>query len=507
MTPMLRYTNHLFLAALGLGVCADQLFYGRWLGVSVVLFTALCLATLLGFSIAEGRPPERSNLWMGAAALFFAFCAMWRATPLLAVFNILTTMGLALLLVAGYRKTGLQRWPGWQYPFNSLLALIELGLRPAPALVTSVSHMPIRGEQTRQLAPVGRGLVLALPIVGGFTGLLMAADSVFASYVFQIASLQLPFDLATVLPHMMLMLGVAWVCVGGVMVAMHNQFQPQIYESPPNELPAVGETQRLTQPQAKVQFVGSVEALTVLIAVNALFASFIAIQGAYFFGGVDTLARTGMTFSQYARRGFFELLAVAILALGLLWLLALLTHREKSWQRHAFNSASAVLIVLVLGLLASAFFRMRLYEQAYGYTHLRLYTYSFMIWLGLVLLLFLTALLREQPHVFTFGSFVTALAALALLNIANPDQMIVRENIARYQASADLDADYLATLSTDATPALVARLPLLDPTARNTIEQALRWQQEDLQVIATKSGWPGWHLSRAQAQAALANLR
>jgi hypothetical protein len=210
-----------------------------------------------------------------------------------------------------------------------------------------------------------------------------------------------------------------------------------------------------------------------------------------------------MTYAHYARRGFFELVAVACLALALLWGLALLARRERPWQRLAFNAACATLIALTFGMLASAFQRMLLYEHAYGYTRLRLYTHSFMIWLALVLGLFLLALLRDRPQLFTFGGFVSALAYLAVLNLANPDALIVRENLARYQATGKLDAYYLAGLSADATPELVAALPVLDGASRATIEQALVWQRDSLTTAEAGQGWPAWSLPRARALAAI----
>jgi len=210
-----------------------------------------------------------------------------------------------------------------------------------------------------------------------------------------------------------------------------------------------------------------------------------------------------MTFAEYARRGFFELLAVACLALGMLCALAFATRRETSRQRRGFNAASAALIALVLGLLASAFQRMLLYEQAYGYTQLRLYTQGFMIWLVVVLGLFLLGLLRDRPRVFVLGSFVAALVGLALLNVVNPDAMIVRENVARYQTDGKIDASYLSELSADATPDLVAALGRLDADTRATIEPALGYQRQQLTEAANEQGWPSWQLGRAWALAAI----
>ena len=43
-------------------------------------------------------------------------------------------------------------------------------------------------------------------------------------------------------------------------------------------------------------------------------ALFVGLQIAYLFGGLDTLVAAGMTYSDYARRGFFELVAAACLA-------------------------------------------------------------------------------------------------------------------------------------------------------------------------------------------------
>ena len=59
---------------------------------------------------------------------------------------------------------------------------------------------------------------------------------------------------------------------------------------------------------------GAVEAATILLVVDALFAIFVTLQLAWLFGGRDTLAMTGLTYAEYARRGFFDLVIVAVLA-------------------------------------------------------------------------------------------------------------------------------------------------------------------------------------------------
>jgi hypothetical protein len=369
-------------------------------------------------------------------------------------------------------------------------------------IVQTARSLPVHRSQLAAALPVARGVVLAVPALLGFGGLLMAADSVFASYVSQTLSFRIPLDLGSLVNHTLITVVITWLCAGGLVAALSVPSLP----AAPDALPSEGVTQRLQPSRAAWLSLGWVESLTVLVLVDGLFGSFMLVQGAYFFGGLDTLDRTGMTYANYARRGFFELIAVAGLALALLGLLALITQRHTPRQRQVFNAASGAMVVLVLGILVSAFQRMWLYEEAYGFTRLRVYTHSFMVWLAVVLLLFLAALLRSQPNVFVFGSFVAALVYLALLNLANPDALIVRANVARYYESHKLDAYYLASLSADATPDLVDSLERVDASARAVFLDAFQQQRLVLSEAHAQQGWPAWSISRARALAALDSI-
>jgi hypothetical protein len=127
-----------------------------------------------------------------------------------------------------------------------------------------------------------------------------------------------------------------------------------------------------------------------------------------------------------------------------------------------------------------------------------------MIWLAVVLLLFLGLLLRDSLRSFAFGTFVAALLYLAALNLVNPDALIARENIRRFQNGAELDAYYLTYLSSDATPTIAAMWPTLDAASREALTPNLRYQLWSLQRKETS--WPSWHLGRSQARTALEGL-
>jgi hypothetical protein len=253
---------------------------------------------------------------------------------------------------------------------------------------------------------------------------------------------------------------------------------------------------------------GVVEAVVILLAVDLLFLAFVAIQVTYLFGGQANITVEGFTYADYARRGFFELVAVGVLAMGLALGLLQVVRSSAGRGVRVFQACLTALIVLVLVILASAGQRLILYEAAYGFPTLRLYSHVFMAVLaGVFAWLLITIWWR--PERFAVGAFVAMMAFVAILDAINPDALIARQNVARYEATGDLDTDYLNGLSPDAVPALATALPTLSGQARTEAQAVLAhhavtraggrpepWQSRNLglerarEVLATH-GLPG----------------
>ena len=172
-------------------------------------------------------------------------------------------------------------------------------------------------------------------------------------------------------------------------------------------------------------FLGYVEATIVLGSVVALFAAFVVIQFQYFFGGTTNIHIDGYTYAEYARRGFGELVAVAFFALLMLLTLSAVTKRETETQRRIFSGLGVALVALLLVMLFSAFKRLGLYEEAYGFSRLRTYTHVFLIWLGLLLIVTIALEILRKEHMFTFAMLIAALGFAISLPILNVDAFIV----------------------------------------------------------------------------------
>ena len=204
------------------------------------------------------------------------------------------------------------------------------------------------------------------------------------------------------------------------------------------------------------QFLGFTEAAVVLGAVVMLFAIFVVIQFRYFFGGQTNIGVQGYTFSEYARRGFGELVAVAFFSLLLFLGLSAIVKRQNQRQRWAFSGLGIGMVALVGVMLVSAFQRLLLYEAAYGFSRLRMYTHIFMIWLGVLLAAVMLLEILRRERLFSLAALLASIGFALTLVLINVDGSIVRQNVARAPQGKGLDIPYLTSLSTDAVPALAA---------------------------------------------------
>jgi len=227
---------------------------------------------------------------------------------------------------------------------------------------------------------------------------------------------------------------------------------------------------------------------TGLFLLNVLFASFVAVQITVLFGGHShVLETTGLTYAEYAREGFFQLIAVAALTLGVVAAAVRSNHEtDRRWLRILLGALCAMTLVI----LASALTRMNLYQEAYGFTRLRLLVDLAIYWLSAVFVVVMAAgVVWEGRWLPRAVVLVTVVAAVGF-GVSNPDARIAHRNVERFQESGDIDLAYLASLSADAVPALAE---LDHPEAGCMIEAILKRSQHG------QSTW-SFNLSRHHAR-------
>ncbi|MFI1236303.1 DUF4153 domain-containing protein [Nocardia salmonicida] len=225
-------------------------------------------------------------------------------------------------------------------------------------------------------------------------------------------------------------------------------------------------------------------------ALTVLFAVFVGAQFVALFGGDDYVQRTaGLTYAEYARSGFWQLSAVSILTLAVILAVLHWSVQETAADRRSLRVLLSAVSVLALVIVCSALGRMWTYQQAYGFTVLRLLVTTCELWVGLVYVLVLIAIARLRWSWVPRAAIGTALGTLIALALLNPEHLVAERNIDRWQTSGRLDADYLSDLSPDILPALD---PLPD-NLRAQIETPVLDELDDDQ-------WWSWNWSRSSAR-------
>ena len=418
------------------------------------------LALVLGLACA---------LALGAAAtadpgfLFLVFCAS------------ATLLAIAMLLAGGARASDV-----------GALFVITAPLRAAARAIAEAVRRAGEGvEQMRggRSLPAVRGVAIALPIMACFALLFSAADPVFAAWRDDLARTMHEW---TFLPRLIFFGVMGGVALGAYGTALRMAG-------------TAGPTFRLG---ALTPRLGDTERLMIITGVAAIFALFLVLQLSYLFGNAPAVQGSGVTYAEYARRGFGELTVAATLATLLIVGLDQLALRGAR-ERH-IRVVSLVLIALVQLLLDSAWHRVALYEDAYGYTASRLYAKVYMAVVTLALL----ALAYEVWGTFDVKRLVRRVALLgvaALLGLVywNHQAWIVRRNVARSPDSEKLDVRYLARdLGMNALPELLSAMPHLSPESATRLRACLRLHYAGERLPSARH-WYEWNPRRDRALSAL----
>jgi len=435
----------LWSTSLILGWLFDFLFWGAAPGLNFAMYVLLCLAGGFFLLKVDGQRPARRTLWLLLPTLFFAAMTFLRAEPLTVFLSLVFTlfsMGVMTLTFLG------GRWLEYSladYVYGFLRLVWSMAARPL-MFNLEVRREPMERHLRRarySLWPLLRGLVIALPIVALFAALLASADVIFARRLDELIRFFRLENLPEYIFRLAYILVAAYLLAG---VFLHAAWQSR-------DETLLGKERALFAP-----FLGFTETVIVLGGVIVLFTAFGVIQFQYLFGGQANIRLEGYTYSEYARRGFGELVVVAFFSLVLIVGLNAVGQRESEARRGIYSGLNVALAAWVMVMLASAYQRLSLYENAYGYSRLRAYTHVALVWIGLLFIAVVVLEIMRRPRVFAVASLLASMGFTASLALLNVDGFIARENIRRAAQGQGLDVPYLASLSADAVPVLAEML-------------------------------------------------
>ena len=494
---------------IALGWAFDFLFWKKAPGINFALYVTLCLVTGVLLLRVEGHRPTRNTQLLLPLIAVFAAMTFIRREPITVFLSVVLTLFLMGIFAISFLGG---RWPLYNLLdyLNGFLRLLGSMIARPLGFSAEVKRASSDGEQAEgrergasKIWPVVRGILIALPIVAIFASLLGSADVVFGQRLEDFIELFNLENLPEYIFRLVYILIFAYAIAG---VYLHAATQSK-------DEKLVGEEKPLMP-----AFLGFTEATIVLGSVAALFTAFVFVQFQYFFGGQANIQIDGYTYSEYARRGFGELVTVAFFSLLLILSASGVTRRETETQRRVFSGLGIGIVVLVLVMLVSAFQRLLLYEAVYGFSRLRTYTHVFMLWLALLLVAVVVLEILHRERAFALAAVIASLGFVLSLGIMNVDGFIVRQNVSRAMGGAglkvsqtgraDFDASYLSELSLDAIPALAEafRTKPLPVSVKEGVGAALACYSTESKRDKDPLPWQSFHISRANAARILKSL-
>lgn len=452
-----------------------------WAALATALLAAAFLNGGIGLNLLIVAVPA------AAAAAVSATAAGRRARPWTLVW---AAGGLAMLSVPALRDA---EWPtflamvaafglgslalhGGRTWVGSLLGTVGVLWAFAPGLSWAVKGLRERARPSKdRWWPIARAVIVAVVLLVVFGALFAGADAAFADLLGGLSP-----DVSVVDAPLRAFFFVFGLL--GALAAARTAVRPLRWD-------------RIEPGPGKAR--GRLEWALPLVLLNALFAVFNAVQLAVLFGGYDkVLDSTGLTYAQYARQGFWQLLWATLLTLLVIAVALRWAPRGGARDRVLVRSLLGLLCGLTLVVVASALRRMDLYVDAYGLTRLRLSVAGVEILLGLVLVLIMAAGVFGAGRWLPRAVLGTAAAGVLVFGLISPDGLVAGQNVDRFDRTSEIDEagvqtgkidlEYLRDLSADAVPAL-DRLP--EPQRSCALQQiAWKVEHDDSPWYATSFG-------------------
>jgi len=465
------------------GLLFDYLFYGKQLGVSYPLFV-LALYGLFFWQLRQSGKLQLTFEWLLTVPIVLLSLTFFLySNDLFHFLNFLLVPFLFVVQSCLITKRNKRDW----YKIGFVADVFELvfyytikHMRLPFSILTNWIKKNTDKQKYGAAMKVLIGLGISLPLLLIVLSLLSEADSVFGHFLSEIPRMLFDLEVMEVSFRGFL---IAFVSVGTFAYLWSLQAPREESVEIPNPVPQ----------EEKLRWDGII-LVTILVVINLVYMAFTIIQISYLFSGAQTILPDGMTYAEYARKGFNELVVVTIINFLILLTFMHLTSKEQPRVYRMVQILLSLLTVCTGFMLFSAYFRLSLYEEAYGYTVSRLLAHAFMLFLFVLFGIALVKIWRDGISLIKYYA-ITGIAAYLLLNYINIDVMIAKNNISRYQESGRIDADYLTRLSYDAVPYLV---PLLeDQGVAESIKYGLDEMREE---IEDDESWQSFNLSEYRAK-------
>lgn len=358
---------------------------------------------------------------------------------------------------------------------RSLIAIVENLSKPFIFIKSSITVKNIK-EKNPTKRNILRGVFISIPLLFVILVLLTSADMVFKNYVMNFSNIFKDISLGKIISNLLVVI-IAFTLIFSYIWS----FKYSCDVSKDNKEHANWEP---------------VTILTILFMINIVYLLFSIVQFSYLYGGGNNFIPQEFTYSEYARKGFFELVAVTIINFTILISCIKFIKKDNKKANIITNVFLTILVAFTFNMLFSAHYKMSLYEQSYGFTYLRIYVHLFMFMLFILFVVTLIGIWNRKIQLKVI-LIVIVLSMYILLNYINVDKIIAQKNIDIYYKTQKIDVQYLRDLSYDAIPEIIR----LKNDSNHDVATQVNNYLEDLKVELSKENtWYEFNYSKYRAR-------
>jgi len=477
----------ILIGSIVLAVIFNILFYRKQLGVSYPIFVIVLYGVML-FTLRNKIERKISfGTILTIPVVMLSLTYLLFSNPVFGFFNFFIVPTLICIQTLLITNNNNYMWFDIRILLDFLNAVFVRTLGHIFLPFRLLSGIIKRKHGSNKVSVLGKvviGLLISVPLVIVVIALLSEADDVFSYWVENISDYFISINFGDF---------VAQLIIGFCGAVIAFSYFWSLYNKADKDIVIDGEG---TLKNKKVW--DPVIIITVLVSINIIYVVFTTIQFTYLFGSVSSLLPEGVTYAEYARRGFFELVAVTLINLSLVTSIIGFTRNDNKFTQTILKILNSLLIFCTMIMLLSAHFRMSLYEQEYGYTYLRVFTHAFMIFIFFILIATLIKVWKEKFSLIK-SYIILGLIAYISINYFNADAYIAKNNIERYETDGGktIDIYYLGTLSDDAVPYMVKLLDNPNEEVAKGIKNNLGLRKARL---SSGNDWQSFNLSRYRAK-------
>ena len=470
-----------------LAILQSILFWNKEPGISVFIFVLACILYLIYVLSKNKKIVNKKALIFVIPIILLSSTYFIFNNELFKVLNIFVIVALGIIMCV-YLCKPKTKWSD----FLKKIGYVFGGMFESVSDVIDTFKIPEDkkdNESLEKVKKIGKSLLITIPIILVVVLLLMSADQVFEGIfdkVFLDLSEVLSLDGIIKLLSRLSVILITFLLCGGFIVNL------------------VKDNTMFTKEDEDTKISVKFENLTInmiLTILNIIYLIFSFIQITNLF--MNTSNDPNFDYSSYARQGFFQLMFVSFINFVILTV-ANINKIEKTKNQKIYNKIMSLLIILfTLIIIVSAFYRMNLYQETYGYTYLRIFVDFVLISEVLISIPIIIYLLGKKIDILKSGIIIASFM-FVLLNFMNIDNFIAEKNIDRYfndPKNSNFDMSYLCNLGTDATDQVTRLLKADDEYIVKRTENYLYEQKQSLNL--DKMDWQEYNMSKKEAKEVL----